>query len=472
MNRFEILDPDGLEAIHQGTLRILDETGILLGHPLGREILAGAGARIEPERVLLPPELVEKAIAGCPRKVSIRGRDGRTVTLGDGSLHWHNLGGARDIYDQRSGLRRKATREDIRLSTRLLDALPSVTSITPLFTPCDVPGEMMSISMYRQALPYTSKPLQGPGVQTAFEVQTLVQMAEVVGPPPEILTLGISPVSPLYFPDEMVGALITAAQQGVTVTPLPCPTAGTTAPLSLAGSLAQQNAEILASIVLIQLANPGVPVVYAGRLAVMEPRTAISVWGGVELGIASAAAVQIGHRYHLPVNVYGLSTNAHVLDFQNGYERALNAVIPALAGADELSGIGEAEAGIVSSFAQIVADNEIAASIQRVLRGFSTDEKALAVEVVASVMAGSHNFIGEKHTVSFLRAGEILISGLPERRSWSEWEQSGREGLVERSQAEAERILATHEIPPLSQDQEQALVEISTAAEKRLGITD
>jgi trimethylamine--corrinoid protein Co-methyltransferase len=115
----------------------------------------------------------------------------------------------------------------------------------------------------------------------------------------------------------------------------------------------------------------------------MEPHR-FSVWGGVELGLASAGTVQIGHRYGLPVNVYGLSTNSHTLDVQNGYERALNAVIPALAGADELSGIGEMEAGVMGSTAQMVCDSEIAASVRRLQRGFAADEDALAVEVIAA----------------------------------------------------------------------------------------
>ncbi|MCX6068937.1 MAG: trimethylamine methyltransferase family protein, partial [Chloroflexi bacterium] len=132
---------------------------------------------------------------------------------------------------------------------------------------------------------------------------------------------------------------------------------------SIAGAIAQQNAEVLAPLVLAQLVHPGLPIFYCGRLAMMEPRTGISVWGGVELGLASAGTVQLGHRYGLPVNVYGFSTNAHTLDIQDGFERGLNAAIPALVGADELSGIGEMEAGVSGSFAQMVADNEFASSV-------------------------------------------------------------------------------------------------------------
>lgn len=407
-------------------------------------------------------------MSACPRQVTIRGRGGQTEVLGDGQLHWHNLGGARDIYDPRSGQRRPALLRDVRDSTRLLDALESVTTVTPLFTPQDVPGALMSLAMYRHTLPCTTKPLQGPGIQTAAEVSFAVGMAGVLGSPGEYLSLSVSPVSPLTFPDEIVKAIIEVARQGIAFAPLPCPTSGTTAPFSLAGSLVQQNAEVLASLTLAQLVNPGLPIVYCGRLAMMEPRTGISVWGGVELGMVSAGTVQVGHRYGLPVNVYGFSTNSHTLDIQSGYERAFNAIVPALAGADELSGIGEMEAGVMSSYAQMVCDNEIALSVQRLRRGFPANEDALAVEVIASVMAGTHNFLAQKHTSRYLRGGEVLLTRLAERRTWEIWDREGRQGVTERAQADAERILSEHQVTPLEEYQERTLDEIMTEAERKL----
>jgi trimethylamine--corrinoid protein Co-methyltransferase len=463
-----VLTEEEVEAIHQATLRILSEVGIVLTQSQAREVLVRAGATVRDDRVLLPTDLVEQEVARCPRQVTVRGRSGQTVVLGDGTLHWHNLGGAREVYEPRTSQRRPATVQDVRNSARLLDALDGATTITPFFTPQDVPGPLMSLAMYRHALPHTTKPLQGPGVQTAAEVRYIARMAAVVGLPDEVLTLGISPVSPLTFPDDVAEAMMETARLGVPLGPLPCPTAGATAPMSLAGSLTQQNAEVLASVVLAQLVQPGLPMVYCGRLAMMEPRTGVSVWGGVELGLASAATVQIGHRYGLPVNVYGLSTNAHTLDLQSGYEQALNAAIPALAGADELSGIGEMAAGVASSYAQMVCDNEIAASVRRLRRGFAVDQDALAVEVIAAVMDGARNFLDQRHTVRYLRAGEVLYTHLAERRAWEEWGRAGREGMAERAQAEAERLLAEHEVPPLTEDQERELAEIMEEAEREL----
>jgi trimethylamine--corrinoid protein Co-methyltransferase len=464
MPQLKILTDTEVEAIHLASLRILGEVGVILTHPEAREILSGAGAQVCDNRILLPAEMVEQEVARCPAQVKLRGRGGGEVTLGEGQLHWHNLGGARDVYDPITGQCRAATVKDVADAACLLDSLSNCTTVTPFFTPQDVPGEVMSVAMYRHTLAHTTKPIHGPGVQTAVEVAIMTRMAEVIGPPTEVLSLGISPISPLTFPDGITAAIIEVARNGLLFGPLPCPTAGTTAPLSLAGALAQQNAEVLASIVLAQLVNPGTPVFYCGRLATLDPRSGGSVWGGVELGLVSAGTVHIAHRYGLPVNVYGLSTNAHDFVLQNGYERALNAVIPALAGADELSGIGEMSAGVAGSFAQMVIDDEIAASVRRLLRGFTVDADSLAVEVIGAVMEGRRNFISEAHTVKYLRAGELLVTRLAERRGRDEWEKSGRDGMVERAQAKVAKILAEHEVTLLDESQEAELDEILRTA--------
>jgi len=468
MFSLDLLTKDSVEAIHLASLRVLSEVGVTLKFPPALELLLAAGASVKGTRVLIPPDLVEACLEKCPHQVSVKGRGGYVKTLGDGSLNFHNLGGARDIFNYSTGKHRFAQLQDVRDATRLLDALPNCNTITPFFTPQDIPGALMSLAMYRHAIPNTTKPLQGPGIQFAPEARYAVRMAEVLGDPKDILTLSVSPVSPLTIPDHEAEAIMEIARLGIAFGSLPCPTMGTTAPFSISGAVTQQNAEVLASIVLVQLVRPGLPVFYCGRLAMMEPRTGISVWGGLELGLASAGTVQIGHRYGLPVNVYGFSTNAHTLDVQNGFERGLNAIIPGLAGADELSGIGEMEAGISGSFAQMVIDNEFAANIQRARKGFKASEDALAVEVIAKVMDGSHNFLGQKHTTRYLKEGEILLTKLAERGTWESWDDGGRKGMAEYAQDEAERILRDHTVPGLEFSQEEELDIIMEAAKNEL----
>jgi len=468
MFNLHILSPEEVEAIHQATLCILGEVGFVLKEGIARELLTGSGARIKGDRVLLPPDLVEKCILQAGKKVVVRGRGGAVKTLGDGNLYFHNPGGARDVCDPITRTRRPASMADVRDSTRLLDALDNCHTITPFFTPRDTPGGIMSLAMYRHALPFTLKPLQGPGVQYPKEVHYAVKMAQVIGDPKEGFTLSLSPVSPLTLPDYEAQAIIEIAQLGISFAPLPCPTAGTTAPFSLAGAIAQQNAEVLLAVVLAQVVHPGLPIVYCGRLAAMEPRTGVSVWGGVEMGLASAGTVQVGHRYGFAVNVYGFSTNSHIIDAQNGFERALNAVLPALAGADELSGIGEMEAGISSSYAQMVLDDEFVGSILRARRGLAVNADALAVDVIAAVMDGTRNYLGQKHTVKYLKSGEVALTKLAERASWEAWERGGKQSILERAQAEAERILREHQVPPLDAAQESELDALLFAAELEL----
>lgn len=471
MQPLEILSASEIETIHHASLRILSETGILISQPGALDLLQAAGATRSGKFLRLPPELVGWALAQTPPCFSLRGRSGTSITLGDGSLHWHNLGGAAQIYDPIGQTLRPALTADLVAATRLLDALPGVDAITPFFTPQDSPAPAMALALYRHTLPHTGKPVHGPGAQTASEVQTLAEMAFVIGNPAEVLTMGISPVSPLVFPDEVVEALLASARLGLPTGPLPCPTAGMTAPLSLAGALAQQNAEVLAAVVILQVAQPGLPIFYCGRLAMMDPRSGVSVWGGVELGLASAATVQIAHHYHLPVNVYGFSTNALTMNLQNGYERALNAILPALAGADELSGVGEIAAGVTGALAQMVVDDELTAVIRRALRGFCTDPGTLAVEVVDRVMQGSRSFLEQAHTVRALRRGELLVTRLAERGGWSEWERRGRPDLVSRAQERADQLLSEHQPLPLDSAQEKELERIYKHALQRIPVS-
>jgi trimethylamine--corrinoid protein Co-methyltransferase len=452
--------------MHEATLKIMQEVGVIWTHKPSLDILLEAGCTLNGNRVCFPPELVMDSIAKANKRPCIRGRNGQVNELGGGNLYFHNLGGARDVFDARTGTRHAATNEDGINAVRLLDALPNCNTVTPFFTPPDVSNEMMAMYMFRHALSNTVKPVQGPGIQFGHEVRYAVEMAAVVGIPAHELTLSLSPVSPLTMHNIAAEAIMEMAKAGIIHANLPCPTGGATSPMTITGSVIQQSAETLAPLVLAQIINPGCGVVYCGRLAMLEPRTGL-LWAGVELGLASAATVQLGHYYGFAVNVYGFSTNAHTLDAQNAFERGLNATIPALAGADELSGIGEMEAGVMGSFAQMVLDNELAGSVKRLRGGLSADADHMAVDIIGNVMNGTRNFLGQKHTMKHLRAGEVALTKLAERNSWDTWEgKFERKQMADHATDEAERILREHVVQPLEPQQEQELDRILAAAEK------
>jgi len=468
MENLKFLSDADVQAMHEATLHILQEIGIIWTHKPSLDILMGAGCKFEQGRVRFPAELVMKCIASANKRPQVRGRNGKVNTLGDGNLYFHNLGGARDVLEARTGQRRIALMQDVVDAARVLDALENCHTVTPFFTPRDVPGELMSLAMYRYCVPHTVKPLQGPGIQNAEEVKYALEMAAVIGTPPSELTLSLSPVSPLTVHDPAAGAIMEMAKAGVIMANLPAPTGGATSPMTITGSLVQQSAETLSMLVLAQIINPGMGYVYCGRLGMLEPRTGL-IWAGVELGMSSAGTVQLGHYYGFAVNVYGFSTNAHTLDAQNAFERGLNASIPALAGADELSGIGEMEAGVMSCYAQMVMDNELAGSVLRLRKGLNADAEHLAVEIIGNVINGTRNYLGQKHTLKHIRAGEMALTKLAERNSWETWEDKlGRKQMADRAMDGADRILREHVVPPLEDKQNHELDAIMAAAEKEL----
>lgn len=438
----QVLTIEQINQIHQATLDILSQTGVELTHPGARDILQEHDAEVAGKRVLFPPALVEKSLALCPSKVILQGRDPeKRVILGQGDCYAHNVGGVPNVLEKNK--RRAALRSDVTYATRLLDSLSNISTVTPHFTPQDVPPDQMTLWMFLDTVANTSKPVRAPGTHTSALIKSLAEMADIVFP--ELgrrgLTVGISPISPLTLPDSIAEAMMETARQNMILGPLPCPIMGATAPMSIVGAVAQQNAEVLVSIVLAQVVNPGVPVIYKGRLSMMDPYTGLSMWGNPELGLISAATVQVAHKYGLPVDVYGLSTNSHLHDIQNGYERVTSALLPVLAGADEISGVGEMDGGVNSSLAQMVLDDEILSGIIRLRKGLQVDEESLAVDLIASAIMGSGNFIAEAHTVRFLRGGEITLTELADRSGWSEWENAGRPTILGRAESKVTDLL-------------------------------
>ncbi|MDH7477311.1 MAG: trimethylamine methyltransferase family protein, partial [Candidatus Bathyarchaeota archaeon] len=165
----------------------------------------------------------------------------------------------------------------------------------------------------------------------------------------------------------------------------------------------------------------------------------------------------------------GLDTDSKVLDEQAAFERALNGILPALAGADALSGAGCMESGITVSYEQLVVDDEIFGMIFRAVKGIAFDEEKLAVDVITKVVSESTNFLQQKHTLKHYR-DEYFIPKLVDRSSRSQWEKMGSKSIVEVARDKAKKILAEHEPPQLDKDICKQLKEILKEATKDLAI--
>lgn len=471
--QLQFLPDEALDQIEDTAYRLLSEVGVALRHTAAREMLHGRGCRVEDERVYIPHNVVRWALDNVTPHQAVYRVDGSPAfTFGDGEIRFHNGGGPPFIYDLETGRRRPALQQDVADVTRLLDALPNVDVITPLFGPQDVPPELMTVASTEVMLRETRKPVSAAAIEKPEHVPYVVRMAAACCGGMDAfrkrptMSISVSPVSPLTFTEDVTASIIAIAEAGAPFHSLPAPSLGATSPITMAGALAQQHAEVLASFVIAALARVGAPVVYCSRINPIDLRTAVSSWGGPEVGMAGACAGQLAHRLGVPCDAYGLCTSAARLDPQFAYERLANAFVPALAGVDILSGVGSTDSGLAGGLEIAVIDDEMIGLMKHIVAGCAVTEETLAFDVMEDVIPRDGVFLGERHTVQQMRQGALWTPTISERKAGSADEPGI--GVLARARARAREILQTHRVEPLPDEVSEELGEIMAQARREL----
>ena len=440
MTDLGVLWPDeAIEAMHLAALALLERAGVRVESSAARDLLLAGGCTAAGERVVFPRAVVDEALAACPREYVLAARDPeRSLAMdpGPAQTYVHNMGGARDVSDPRTGAGRRATLRDQVLASRVMHHLTHQQQVTSLWQPEDVPDLLEPLYSYLVLAWETDKAIGGPGISHPFQALYLQEMAVAVtgadgsdGTYP--VDLAFSPVSPLILGGDVSDALVEQVRRGgVAVEILPCPAAATTAPGSLSAAIAQQHAEVLAGVVLTQVAAPGTPVYYGPRLSAVDPRSGVVVSGTPETGVASAAAVLLARRCGLACDCYGPCSDSKVVDTQFGYERSINALLGLAARPRLLSGIGEIQAGVASCLEVLVIDDEVLNNVRYALSPRPWDPDALDVEAMVDGVLSGRGFLGAKHTRRYIRS-EFVSPLLSYRGGLGEWLAAGRAGLVD-----------------------------------------
>jgi trimethylamine---corrinoid protein Co-methyltransferase len=466
--RIQYLSDEELAAIEETSYRLLNEVGISLQHSGATEMLRGLGCRVEHRRVFIPPDVVRWGIEHVTPQKTLFSLDGKyIVPLGDGAIRFHNGGGPPFIFNPETGARAPATSQDLATMTRLLDALPNVDEITSLFSPQEVPAALMGVISTSVMLRNTRKPVAGAAAENPRDAGYIIEMAAACAGGAEALrqrpclTLAVSPVSPLIFTEKVTAAIMVIAEAGVPFHSLPAPSLGATGPITMAGCLALQHAEVLASFVIAGATRPGAPVMYCSRINPLDMRRAVSSWGGPEVGIASAAATQLAHRLGFSCDAYGLCTSASVLDPAFAYQRMANAMIPALAGTDILSGVGNLDSGLAGCLEGAVIDDEMIGLIKHIVLGYEVTPETLAFDVMREVIPSGGMFLADMHTVREMRKGAIWVPTLGDSAT-----DPSQANVVARARTRVNEILRKHEVAPLPDDTLRHLDEIVAKARR------
>jgi trimethylamine--corrinoid protein Co-methyltransferase len=460
----EILTPDQVEAIHVASLRILAEIGMEVLGDRALDALSGAGARVDrsSRRVRFDPEQVEALVALAPSEFTLYARDpDRDIVFGGANVVFCAVGGPAFVSDLDRG-RRPGNAADFVDYVRLIGALDVIHQEGggPL-EPTDLPVATRHLDMYRILATELDKTWQclGFGAAQVDDALEVLQIARGVDRDtlvrePSAMTV-INTNSPLRLDGPMGDGLIEMATYGQPVVATPFTLAGAMSPLSLAGAIAQQNAEALFLIALAQIVRPGAPMVYGAFTSNVDMRTGSPAFGTPESVKSQFASGQMARRYGLPWRSSN-ATASPVVDAQAAYEAEM-AVWGAIMGGVNLlyQGAGWLEGGLTASYEKLILDAEILQMMAEVLQPLVVDDATLGLDAIADVGPGGH-FFGTAHTLERYETA-FYRPILSDWRNFETWQADGSRTATQRANTIWKELLAEASPPTLDPGVAEAL---------------
>lgn len=460
--QFQPLSTHDIEAIHSATMSVLENTGFKVDNDKALKLFAENGASVDFENKIIkaPEEWVMQNLKKAPARIILYGREEKHDMVVETNRTFTGTGGmALSIYDLETGERRPTTLDDGAKIAKLIDALDNIDWYTLPIYPNDVPKEDVDINRFYAGIKNTSKHVMG-GIYS--DPKNLIRLVQEIAGGTEnfkkrpFISVICSTISPLILESRYVDFIFDLVEAGIPVATPPAPIAGATSPITLAGTLVQINAESICGILLCQLIKPGAPVLYSVVPTTADVRTFSFLFGAVENAIMNAACAQLASFYNLPMYSTGGVTESKVFDVQNGYEKCLGNLLPAMAGAQLIhNAAGQIDSSMAVAYEQYVLDDEILGAVMRTLRGIEVTPDTLATDVIHSVGPGG-NYISTSHTVKHLRS-EFFLPKIAVRTNYAAWQAGGRKNSVDKAREFAINTLINHNPLPLPDGIEKEL---------------
>ena len=399
-----------------------------------------------------PSGLFEE-IKKVPDNFSLYGPDGQfSIEIGKNNICFSTQGAPTKIVDEKNPLlTRDASLEDLRKFIKIVDSLEYISSSHLDLWPVDIPYVTLHCYAIKEWVKNSHKPF-GMGCRGKIMSNDLMHLVSLIVDGKDELKskprlIGFfNPISPLTLPRVLLGGLFVFAQHKQPLIIAPAASGGLNAPITLAGLLTQTNAEVLSSIVLTQLINPGAPVLYGTVNTPIDPRTGNVAWGSIETSLITIASAQLATFYDIPSRASGSITNSNTFDMQNGYEKFNTLSAAAYAGINYITCAGTYECGLASSLELLTIDNELAGMVSRGLNGIDVNEDTLALNQIKSAVINNNRdslFLGMRHTAENIKK-ELYIPKLSERGTRNSWLKKGAQDIFSKAQSRVEHILKNH----------------------------
>ncbi|HWQ77226.1 MAG TPA: trimethylamine methyltransferase family protein [Anaerovoracaceae bacterium] len=470
-----VLSEEEKLRIHKDSVRILEEVGVRVPSHPALALLESGGARIDwDSRVaFISGDMVRAVLETAPKEFVLGARNPAMDLALPSPYTVYNMDGCGvNTIDFNTGARRSAVLQDIADSARVFEEIGICNVYWPPVSPGDIPNESGGIVRAGISFMNTSKHIMDE-VKKKEEVPYIIEMCKAILGDAEkirermIYSVTYCTVAPLCHDEDMLEATMELSKFMAPILVYPMPACGTTGPASLHSNIALANAEALSSLVIYQLASPGVPILYGSALGVVNVRSGMFLEGAVETALQMTAMGEMGKYYGLPTMNAGCLTDAKAPGMQAVMEKVLTTLPLVLAGSDIIQGIGLIESSMTLSLEQMIIDGEIANLCRRIKDGVKVSDDLDFFDDIKAVGPGGH-FLKQKNTRAAFRTDQFYQTELCDRSSYDTWADLGRKDMIDFARAKVKAILEAEIKNPLPGETEKLLREIMEEARRKL----
>lgn len=462
----EILSEEQVEAIHQATLGVLQQTGVTFSHKKALQLFKKNGCKVdhEIERVYFPPGLVEECLRKCPSNFLMTARNPDKDLLIGGDTVYFSTAPGMDYVDTDTWKHRPATRKENYDAVTVLDALTNhhfLCCYTPYFGFEGVPP-VMAITESLAAQMRNSDTIQHTGNANDCEIFN-IKLAQATGTE---ITAQLTSSPPLTYYSDVAENAFRFTEAGFPIDVVSSPIFGGTGPATIAGSMVSGNAEVLAGIVLVQLLKPGSRVFFGNFTHTMNMRQGSPAFGDIGVSLSYVVSNQIFRRYGIPIITGAIYPSSKKIDFQCAYEKATPAWLAALSGSNIIYLYGSVYGELAWHPFQAILDDDIAGMIGKFLEGVTVNAETLAVDLINDVGPIPGSFLTTAHTRKWWESGQYVTKAA-DRTTYPEWFRGGEKDCLDYAKDRMKEILAEHKVAvPLTASQEDDVEKILNEGRK------
>ena len=462
-----------LDDIYDAALTVLEKTGFKMTHGSAVALCKAAGCKIEDDRVRVPRQVVEECLGLAPKGFTVYDRLGNpALDLRGRNSYYGCSTGSPQTRDAQTGEIRAASYRDLEIGALVSDALPNIDWVMPFGTTQDTPRHASFLYDFEACVTNTTLPVMflSEGAEDTLYIQKMA--AACVGGEDRLrdkpfLMAYPEPITPLFYPDEVVGRALLAADWGIPQCPGTSQIIGATSPVTLAGAIVVWLAEALMSITVLQLYQPGSKVFLSGNFGLFDMATTVSAIASPETCMCLAVEAQMGQRLGLPTWGLAGASDSMTLDGQAGAESAFSVLSQGLAGLNLIHDVGYLGAGMICSPEMLVMGDEICGMTRHFLRGININADTLATDAIDQIGPGG-TFLSSEHTFKHFKK-ETWFPTLMKRNYLEKWFKEGKPDTQDRVREKLAGIIDTHQPVPLGDHERSELERLRREGEKILG---